>query len=592
MRKIQIYHYPLTVPEKFFLEKTVELLDPQTIDSYRLRMHNPLTILIELTNVIIDLNHNKLKNKSYATELIKEAESLLKTENELIFKSISKEFYMKLLSCKNGGKPDLTQILYATKLIIKDNGDYITLIFNKINDELSKLNLIAELSVSDFKILNGIVGYFYIELIKKGFSKAYLNHFFRSIFFSPAHGVFSNRMNILKTLITRDKEKFEVIVGLSVLPEYSDKIEILNSDFKRVSKREQTLIVRRTNENIQKFFHNYRSKALFYVVEVYAYDYYSSIKLARNKLQTLLDIIHMGHSDIKIDVISECAEIGEVQPSKAGVEKIKFYLDGYYKSEQFLYSEFLTKVKKIKEKAINNGTQLKITSSLRYLRLGFDSTELETKLLNYWIGLEYLFSSNDNNYDTETRIRNYFKKCHAVVYFKRNLKYLHDSISVNRLNHVISSYNDDLSYLLDVDNYNIIISKIKISPLLAYRTNTFKEHFLSAKVTKATIEKHQKNLDWNIHRIYRLRNEIVHNASIQPNIENVTSHLRYYLVFILNGLIDFLINEPVDFDGNGELTIDDYLIMQEILIENIYSDEKYQKFEYLLSMHNPIEYLS
>jgi hypothetical protein len=56
--------------------------------------------------------------------------------------------------------------------------------------------------------------------------------------------------------------------------------------------------------------------------------------------------------------------------------------------------------------------------------------------------------------------------------------------------------------------------------------------------------------------------------------------------------MDFLINEPIDINNNGVLTIDDYFIMQEILLDNIFSDKKYQTFEYLLKMHNPVEYLS
>ncbi|MBK8366049.1 MAG: hypothetical protein IPL10_01190 [Bacteroidetes bacterium] len=592
MLKIQIKYYTPTVAEKFFIEKVVELLDPQTIDSYRLRMHNPLTILKELRQVISDLNDNKLKNVSYAESLMQEALFLIQTENELNFKSLSKSYYIKLLSNKNGGKRNLNHVLYSTNLIINDNENYAGIIFSKISSEIIRLNLLNPPIIEDFKILNGIIGYYFIELINRGFSKQYLFYFFKSIFFSPSHGNFSDRLDIISSLNTKVKEKFNVIIGISIPSEYSSKITILNGEFSLLKKAERKDIVRKTNQKIKDYFEKYKTKCLFYQIEVSAFDFYSSIKFARQRLQILFDVIHMGHSDVKISVIEECAQVGENNPRRANVLKIQYYLDGYYKSEQKLYDDFLNKIKIINEKKIDKGTLSRINSGLRYLRLGFDSHELENKILNYWIGLEYLFSPNDTDSYTVGRIREYFKKCHAIVYFKRNLKYLHDSIIIHHLGYKVPQISYNLNYLTIESNYDAIISEYITYPLLAYRANSFKEQLCSDKKTKDTIEKHQKNLDWNLNRIYRIRNEIVHNASIQTNSETITSHLRYYLVFILNGLMDFIINEPIDIDGDSELTIDDYFIMQEILIENIANDVNFQKFSYLLKMHNPVEYLS
>jgi len=279
-------------------------------------------------------------------------------------------------------------------------------------------------------------------------------------------------------------------------------------------------------------------------------------------------------------------------PEKAAVQKLQYYLDGYYKSEQKLYREFVDKVIQLQSKGVGKNAIAKINSGLRYLRLGFESPELETKLLNYWIGLEYMFAPNEADGHTIGRVRKYFKRCHAVVYFKRNLKYLHDSILLLELESGIPDFNKDLKYFTVLKNYDYLISKLASFPLLAYRANSFKEHFERVDVTKGTIIKHQRNLDWNLNRIYRLRNEIVHNAAINPNLESITSHIRYYLVFILNGLMDFFINSPADINSDNELNIDDYFIMQEILLDNILNDKKYLSIDYLISVRNPVEFLS
>ena len=50
---------------------------------------------------------------------------------------------------------------------------------------------------------------------------------------------------------------------------------------------------------------------------------------------------------------------------------------------------------------------------------------------------------------------------------------------------------------------------------------------------------HKKNLEWHIVRIYRMRNELIHEAALKQDIEGATSNLRYYLVLVLNQLINY-----------------------------------------------------
>src|SRR5690606_28264713 len=63
--------------------------------------------------------------------------------------------------------------------------------------------------------------------------------------------------------------------------------------------------------------------------------------------------------------------------------------------------------------------------------------------------------------------------------------------------------------------------------------------------------------------IYRLRNEIIHDAATNTNNELITSNLRYYLTFILNELITFFSNAP-----NKEISIEDFFILNELKLGN------------------------
>jgi hypothetical protein len=69
--------------EMFFVEKSMELLHRETIDTNRLRINNPLTVIKELVQVCEDLKDNKLKNTDYAKSLFGEAFMILSKEHYL-----------------------------------------------------------------------------------------------------------------------------------------------------------------------------------------------------------------------------------------------------------------------------------------------------------------------------------------------------------------------------------------------------------------------------------------------------------------------------------------------------------------------------
>ena len=59
------------------------------------------------------------------------------------------------------------------------------------------------------------------------------------------------------------------------------------------------------------------------------------------------------------------------------------------------------------------------------------------------------------------------------------------------------------------------------------------------------MDQHLSNIKEHLARIYRLRNELVHEAAIKQKIQNVTSNLRYYLVFSLNQMICYFGQIPL-----------------------------------------------
>ena len=52
----------LTTSQRFFIEKSLELLYLGTIDSYRVRLHNPKSILLELRYCLKEYKNGRIKH--------------------------------------------------------------------------------------------------------------------------------------------------------------------------------------------------------------------------------------------------------------------------------------------------------------------------------------------------------------------------------------------------------------------------------------------------------------------------------------------------------------------------------------------------
>ena len=60
-QKKDIYIMQYTDLQSFFVERFIELLHKNTLDSYRVRTHNAYTLLKELQELLIDWGNNQIK---------------------------------------------------------------------------------------------------------------------------------------------------------------------------------------------------------------------------------------------------------------------------------------------------------------------------------------------------------------------------------------------------------------------------------------------------------------------------------------------------------------------------------------------------
>lgn len=164
------------------------------------------------------------------------------------------------------------------------------------------------------------------------------------------------------------------------------------------------------------------------------------------------------------------------------------------------------------------------------------------------------FSSPVTNENTFGRIKKYLTTILCSCYVKRNVLDLERELKKERI------INDDQSLVLMTDaDWATLIDKAN-SLLLQWRLCKMKSHLRNPEALKDYIKQHERNLNWHLIRIYRMRNELIHEAAIKQNIEGVTSNLRYYLVFLLNQLLSYFKAIP---SGSSFVDTNDFFIEYE-----------------------------
>lgn len=575
---------PLLPAEKFFLEKSLELLSNNTIDTFRLRLNNPLTILYELISVIDSVKKGSLRS-FYIDILCEEAKYLFNVEKELEFSSITKGFFQNALQNK-----DYNHIYYAANLIINENQDYTKTLYNLIKTEITRINNQATFTFQDFDLLNRYIQYYYIDLKKYGYNKQYLFNFVAAIFMGSGLADFDTAYTAIGTLIKRPLENFSIYIGFNFSGIAEELLNLNSFELVSIPRREMEQLAATINTRFKDFVDE-NPNLHFYKISIDAVDYYTAGRIARKKIQGILDLLHIATDDDIFNMHPFCFAHGTIEPSKGKTQSLAYQLDGYILPTVDTYKAFIEKYIGLPTPNIDPITIKKLYSTLRYLRLGTLSTEQEHKLLNYWIAIEYLFSSSNFEDKKTERLNEYYKKIHSNSYGRRLFRDLHKSIITMKMDANITQFNnDDLSYLLEASTKTEIENAKQRRPLLYYRFNTMLEKFKDSKGIQAEISRHSNNLEWNLTRIYRTRNEIVHSAATDIEAIELAAHLKYYLTFTLNALLTFLMNSPINIDGDKRISLNDFFLLESLRFDSLRKNDKVTVQD-LLKATNPIEYL-
>lgn len=540
--------------ELYFKLRFEELLNKRTPDSYRVRNHNVLSIMEELCELIEGWQKRRVQNYETLVFCAEECIKLIKDDVWIDYSFYDKNLlisniceYIKIVPENKDKREGIyeasSKLKYLCRKCVNCNSKvYAKNLFEYLIGEINKPGDMDDdgcyvEGMNDFDMALSLLC---SELLRLGHSKNRL--------YLKASRLLKGEIsidNIKEQLLSQQNTSYIVIykfqsnsyiAGCKDMYGFEDNLEHLKHQ----------LVNPQGYVPYKSFFKTTRS-TLFKIFEVNALDTYAAIKKAKNSMALLLDTLHLGNSaqisrfESNVLVLSESPTGGYYSE----LRNYDYQLDGEYESDSEMSNRLKSYVDEIFDShLVKDDAKERLKSALRHLRMANDSHDLESRFVNYWIALEFIFSSPISHENTFARIRKHLVNILCYSYVARNTKYL-DSL-LHKEGVLVEK--SSLTRMSDKEWHDLITRVV--NRRTQYRLCKMKSHLNNKERIEEYMSSHKKNLEWHIARIYRMRNELIHEAALKQDIEGATSNLRFYLVLVLNQLLSYFHNTSMQVSIN------------------------------------------
>ena len=379
------------------------------------------------------------------------------------------------------------------------------------------------------------------ELINRGYSQEYIYSKVKERYYSDLYKIedVSIEIDYFWNMFSFEEHKYSV-----TLPVKKADVKKLLGHFHGVT----------ISDNIDKLFGN--SCRWLATMEIEALDPQS----ARDKVCELISLfvsLKQYNSHVSKSFYTKQAIVVDLDNEKeyAISKPVTVLSRGGTKSEEQIYKcigEMLQSFPVIGEKMVN---AINLHSS------AMESINISNQLLNLWTIVEVLVEVDKRySYSKITQISNTITTVQNASYVKSLIEQLlfdlkHCCLDIkSHLEKVTKGSNDAekmvaLLVLQEFEqNKSDLIADLSNYPLLQYRIEHYARQFSDRQELKKLLVNHRKRLEWQIMRIYRNRNMIVHDGSHFPYIELVVQNLHFY--------VDNLIDTINYYVGKGYESLD------------------------------------
>lgn len=224
----------------------------------------------------------------------------------------------------------------------------------------------------------------------------------------------------------------------------------------------------------------------------------------------------------------------------------------------------------------------------------FQSKDYKNQLLNLWTAMEVLIPVERNgNQSRINQIANSVSTILSSSYIRTLLAQLDKQLAealgmqyesvLQRVDICNKRTNKLLATLVLPDYtaaYEDFIGLLDFAPLISYRMQQYKSIFSSGAKTREFYIRHSKRVSWQIMRIYRNRNMIIHNGDTMPFLEVILQNLHFYI----DSVIDTFCRVSSEGYGNAASIISKLALDERIYISNLADDTVYSKDNFIYAI--------
>jgi len=552
----------------FFVQLWHELLNNRTLDTYQYKLLNSYTALCELITVIdktisgiFTSPHNILDCVAECALIIKNDEILKK--NNLMLWNVLISNLNKPINGKSRQLALKFQIEYA---VSEMKNHYSEWIYNELNNAIS-----TDEKESIIKCTKALIS----QNLHNGWSTQSLYQSDR--FFYGKSSDYDSMLNFSEYLSSDDKD-FCVYISVSDFTRKSssnpkDELKKLNFIIKNTS--DILPKYKGKNNELITFFDSTKE---YICIDIKAKDIYSAAYKAVQVLSSRINMLSFYNiidtwdiGNIKMISVDNSSFYGK---SLRSLDLFKTY--DYIDTSGFIFENTVKIMESPNLKEIID----KLLASFSYANISRASLFQQEKYMTLWIALESLsrtemYDDIISNVKTTVPaalsirylfriIRNFAEdliRCNVDLVFKDGISYdVKDTSKAKVVENLIFIFKDD-------DLYSQLEDKCNCSDLLLYRVKDIKKIFTDYKYAIPKITNYHQHITWQIQRLYRIRNEIAHSATIDKNNLTIyTEHLFDYLSTFVSEIVSC--TEKSDFKNIGEIYCkiqDNYAAFQEII---------------------------
>lgn len=378
------------------------------------------------------------------------------------------------------------------------------------------------------------------ELVNGGYSPEYISHELKHTFLDKRKTIAGSEQELIDFFnkFLFEKKSYQVIFGI-------------NAETSRILKQTKNITVKKPSKELKKDLglkHNGDMLAELLVEDI---DSYMAVEKAYSYINTVVGLhrISQHHRPIYIKGTAQISQgDDELNILSSSVIKNEKNVLLRANNESQIQSYFFD------DQLLNNVNPPE--SFFRAVSLhnsALDSKEATNQLLDLWTAVETLVGFRTGDEDKINVVCNILTSILNRSYMYNQMEQLckdiltvlgkqgqefFDKIEENEQNPM------KLAFILGLkaqeENYNELKDMLEEYPILQYRMELFSKHiFCNSKTVFEELMRHKEKLKWQIMRIYRNRNMIVHNGEHMPYLEIVLGNLHYYVDAMFDVLIEY-----------------------------------------------------